>query len=167
MNETTWMTRPLEQRDWEAWQRLFKGYCAFYKQATSEEHLRRVWSWIHEDHSVEAVVAVPAGDRGEAVGLVHMRSWVRPLRGEIAGYLDDIFVDPAVRGPASCKRCSPRLTQRPSSRAGASFAGRLPMTTTAPDAHTIAWQREPIGSPMRWPQPAVETKATRKPTARF
>ncbi len=98
MNETTWMTRPLEQRDWEAWQRLFKGYCAFYKQATSEEHLRRVWSWIHEDHSVEAVVAVPAGDRGEAVGLVHMRSWVRPLRGEIAGYLDDIFVDPAVRG---------------------------------------------------------------------
>ncbi len=98
MDETAWMTRPVEQRDLEAWGRLFSGYCTFYKHATSEEHLQRVWSWIHEDRSVEAIVAVPAGGYGDPVGLAHLRSWVRPLRGEIAGYLDDIFVDPAVRG---------------------------------------------------------------------
>jgi RimJ/RimL family protein N-acetyltransferase len=96
--EHAWATRPVEQRDWSAWCRLFSGYCAFYERETSDEHLRRVWSWIHDDHSVQAIVAVAPGDVGEPVGLAHLRSWVRPLRGEIAGYLDDIFVDPAVRG---------------------------------------------------------------------
>jgi GNAT superfamily N-acetyltransferase len=98
MSEKTWTTRPVERRDWEAWRRLFSGYCSFYERETSEEHLRRVWSWIHEERTVEAIVAVPADGDGEAVGLAHLRSWVRPLRGEIAGYLDDIFVEPAVRG---------------------------------------------------------------------
>lgn len=98
MNEEPWMTRHVEQRDWEAWRQLFSGYCTFYGRPTSEEHLRRVWSWIHDERAVEAIVAVPAGDNGEPVGLAHLRSSVRPLRGEVAGYLDDIFVDPSRRG---------------------------------------------------------------------
>ena len=98
MNASRWVTRPVEQADWEAWSRLFRGYCAFYEWPASEEHLRRVWSWIHDEGSVEAIVAVPADEPGEPVGLAHLRAWVRPLRGEIAGYLDDLFVDPAVRG---------------------------------------------------------------------
>jgi GNAT superfamily N-acetyltransferase len=98
MSQPTWVTRPVEQRDKDAWQHLFGGYCEFYEQPCSEELLRRVWSWIHDDRSVEAIVAVPADDAGDAVGLAHLRPWVRPLRGQIAGYLDDIFVDPAVRG---------------------------------------------------------------------
>ncbi|HEX3088497.1 MAG TPA: GNAT family N-acetyltransferase, partial [Ilumatobacteraceae bacterium] len=61
-----------------------------------------IWQWIHEDHSVEALVAVPVDDAGnetgEPLGLAHLREWVRPLRGVIAGYLDDLFVDPDTRG---------------------------------------------------------------------
>jgi GNAT superfamily N-acetyltransferase len=96
---SAWTTRPVEQRDWDAWCRLFTGYCTFYEREASDEHLRRVWSWIHDDGSVEAIVAVPADDPdGEPQGLAHLRAWVRPLRGEIAGYLDDIFVEPAARG---------------------------------------------------------------------
>jgi RimJ/RimL family protein N-acetyltransferase len=98
MSETTWMTRRVEQRDRDAWRRLFTGYCTFYERSTSEEQLDLVWSWIHEEGEVDAIVAVAAGDVGEPVGLAHLRSWVRPLRGEIAGYLDDLFVDPAARG---------------------------------------------------------------------
>ncbi len=98
MNETRWMTRPVEQRDWEAWRRLFTGYCTFYGWETSEEQLSRVWSWIHEEGKVEAIVAASADGDGEPVGLAHLRPWVRPLRGEIAGYLDDIFVEPTLRG---------------------------------------------------------------------
>lgn len=98
MSDSQWMTRPVEQRDWDAWSRLFSGYCEFYEWPTSEQHLRRVWSWIHDEGSVEAIVAVPADGTGEPVGLAHLRAWVRPLRGEIAGYLDDLFVDPAARG---------------------------------------------------------------------
>jgi ribosomal protein S18 acetylase RimI-like enzyme len=30
--------------------------------------------------------------------LAHLREWVRPLRGVVAGYLDDLFVDPGCRG---------------------------------------------------------------------
>jgi GNAT superfamily N-acetyltransferase len=98
MDEATWSTRRVERRDWDAWQRLFKGYCAFYARPTSEQHLRKVWSWIHDEHRVEAIVAVPAHGSGQPVGLAHLRSWVRPLYGEVAGYLDDIFVDPEARG---------------------------------------------------------------------
>ncbi len=98
MSEMTWMTRRVEQRDWDAWRRLFTGYCTFYERPTTEAQLNRVWSWIHDGGEVDAIVAVAEGDIGEPVGLAHLRSWVRPLRGEIAGYLDDLFVEPSVRG---------------------------------------------------------------------
>ena len=93
-----WETRRVEKRDWEAWTRLFTGYCTFYEVPAPEEKLQTVWSWIHEEGTVDAIVAVPAGDAGEPVGLAHLRSWVRPLRGHVAGYLDDLFVAPEVRG---------------------------------------------------------------------
>jgi RimJ/RimL family protein N-acetyltransferase len=99
LSAATWITRPARRSDWEAWRRLFAGYCAFYETPTSEAHQRVVWSWIHDDGAVEAIVAVPADEPdGEPVGLAHLRPWVRPLHGEICGYLDDLFVDPAVRG---------------------------------------------------------------------
>src|SRR6476619_6192370 len=98
MSDATWTTRPLEQRDWDAWSRLFKGYGEFYESPISDEQLQLVWSWIHEDRSIDGIAVVVEGDAGEPVGIAHLRSWVRPLKGEIAGYLDDLFVDPAFRG---------------------------------------------------------------------
>jgi GNAT superfamily N-acetyltransferase len=32
------------------------------------------------------------------VGLAHVRAFARPLEGDTAGFLDDLFVDPARRG---------------------------------------------------------------------
>jgi ribosomal protein S18 acetylase RimI-like enzyme len=98
MSNPRWTTRPIEQRDWEAWCRLFKDYAEFYERSISDNQLRIVWSWIHDDKLIDAIVVLPAGDAGEPVGIAHLRSWVRPLRGEIAGYLDDLFVDPRFRG---------------------------------------------------------------------
>jgi ribosomal protein S18 acetylase RimI-like enzyme len=99
---TAWATRPVRDDEFAAWSRLFRGYAAFYGTPTSDEHQRQIWSWIHEQGSVTALVAVPVdGDGnevGEPHGLAHLREWVRPLRGVIAGYLDDLFVDPAHRG---------------------------------------------------------------------
>lgn len=37
-------------------------------------------------------------ETGEPQGLAHLREWVRPLRGVIAGNLDDLYVDPGTRG---------------------------------------------------------------------
>lgn len=97
-----WTVRPVRDAEFEAWTRLYRGYARFYETPTSDEHQRLVWSWIHDDRSVECLVAVPVDADGEETGdpqgLAHLRSWVRPLRGVVAGYLDDLFVDPDHRG---------------------------------------------------------------------
>ncbi len=96
-----WTVRPARDDEFEAWTRLYRGYAAFYGTATSDEHQRQIWSWIHDDRSIECLIAVPVADGnevGEPQGLAHLREWVRPLRGVVAGYLDDLFVDPDHRG---------------------------------------------------------------------
>jgi ribosomal protein S18 acetylase RimI-like enzyme len=97
-----WLVRHVSSTEFEPWSRLFRGYCAFYKAPTSDDHQQRIWRWIHEDRSVEALVAVlidEAGSEiGQPLGIAHLREWVRPLRGVTSGYLDDLFVDPGTRG---------------------------------------------------------------------
>lgn len=110
---TEWLVRPVRPDEFEAWAQLYRGYADFYGWPTSEEQLRQVWAWIHDEHRVEALVAVPIADdregaddgaggapveAGPPVGLAHLREWVRPLRGVVCGYLDDLFVDPSARG---------------------------------------------------------------------
>lgn len=97
-----WTVRPVRTDEFDAWTRLYRGYAEFYETPTSDEHQRRIWSWIHDDASIICLVAVPTDDDGTEVGdpqgLAHLREWVRPLRGVIAGYLDDLFVSPSHRG---------------------------------------------------------------------
>jgi GNAT superfamily N-acetyltransferase len=99
---TAWKVRHVGTDEFDCWTRLFRGYADFYHWPTTDEHQRKVWGWIHDDHSVEALVAVPTSDAGgeigEPQGLAHLREWVRPLRGVVCGYLDDLFVEPAHRG---------------------------------------------------------------------
>lgn len=99
---TTWLVRPVRDDEFDAWTRLYRGYAEFYETPTSDEHQRQIWSWIHKVRSLECLVAVPIDIDGNEVGepqaLAHLREWVRPLRGVIAGYLDDLFVDPDHRG---------------------------------------------------------------------
>lgn len=97
-----WAARHVRADEFDAWSRLFRGYAEFYRAPTSDEHQRQIWGWIHDQHRVEALVAVEldgaGAEVGEPRGLAHLREWVRPLRGLVCGYLDDLFVDPSVRG---------------------------------------------------------------------
>ena len=99
---TDWSVRHVRDDEFEPWSRLFRGYADFYRWPTSDEHQRQIWGWIHDDRTVEALVAVAVDDdgheTGEPRGLAHLREWVRPLRGVVCGYLDDLFVDPSTRG---------------------------------------------------------------------
>jgi RimJ/RimL family protein N-acetyltransferase len=98
MGIAQWTVRPVEHSDWPAWCSLFQGYAEFYERPPlSDDHLRRVWSWIHDEGRMWALVAVPV-EGGPAIGLAHLREWIRPLRGIVCGYLDDLFVDRSVRG---------------------------------------------------------------------
>jgi GNAT superfamily N-acetyltransferase len=97
-----WIVRPVRPDEFEPWTRLFRGYAAFYQRETSDEHQQQIWGWIHDTKVMEALVAVEVDANGaeiaEPQGLAHLRSWIRPLRGVVCGYLDDMFVDPSVRG---------------------------------------------------------------------
>jgi ribosomal protein S18 acetylase RimI-like enzyme len=97
-----WIVRHVKDNEFEPWSALFRGYCDFYSWPTSDEHQRRIWSWIRDEKWVEALVAVEVDvDQNEIDvprGLAHLREWVRPLRGAKSGYLDDLFVDPQRRG---------------------------------------------------------------------
>ena len=56
-----------------------------------------VWGWIQDPaHAVKALVAEAPG--GRAIGLAHYRPFARPLAAATGGFLDDLFVDPALRG---------------------------------------------------------------------
>ena len=97
-----WSVRPVRIDEFAAWTRLFREYAAFYKRETSDEHQRQIWGWIHDTKVIEAFVVVEVDERGVEIsiprGLAHLREWVRPLRGVVCGYLDDLFVDESTRG---------------------------------------------------------------------
>jgi len=82
----------------EAWRVLFEGYRRFYKQPEDPAVADAVWAWIGNPASpVECLVAREHGT-GRLVGLAHFRDLPRPLSGQVAGFLDDLFVDPSIRG---------------------------------------------------------------------
>jgi GNAT superfamily N-acetyltransferase len=79
------------------WDRLYAGYAAFYKVEQTKAMRDTVWCWLMDPaHEVKGLVAVD--ETGRAVGLAHYRPYARPLRGGYGGFLDDLFVDPAMRG---------------------------------------------------------------------
>ena len=40
-----------------------------------------------------------------------LREWVRPLRGAVCGYLDDLYVDPSVRGSGAVEALYAEMTR--------------------------------------------------------
>ncbi len=87
----------LSMQDNAQWQALYRGYAEFYKVPMNQEVLDTVWSWIFdENNAFYALVAKDAA--GQCVGLMHYRAMPSPLRGQIVGFLDDLFIKPECRG---------------------------------------------------------------------
>jgi GNAT superfamily N-acetyltransferase len=94
---TTWTVRPVSSGDERRWRELYAGYAAFYKLEQTEEMAACVWRWVLDPtHSVEGIVAVDEG--GTVQGLAHYREFARPSSASVGCYLDDLFVEPTVRG---------------------------------------------------------------------
>jgi GNAT superfamily N-acetyltransferase len=80
-----------------AWRRLYQGYADFYRVPMTDENADRLWSWINDPaHVMEARIAL--NENGEPIGFAHFRTMPRPLFAAYAGFLDDLFVDPTMRG---------------------------------------------------------------------
>jgi ribosomal protein S18 acetylase RimI-like enzyme len=88
---------PPAQEHRSDWERLYAGYAEFYKVEQTAAMRDTVWRWIFDpERELEALVAVDGA--GRAVGLAHYRPLLRPLRASVAGFLDDLFVEPGLRG---------------------------------------------------------------------
>jgi len=88
--------RPLSNEDRLPWEALYRGYAAFYKVDTDATKLQTLFDWLLDpSHVCEGVVAL--AEDGGLAGLAHFRAMPLPLRGAEAGFLDDLFVDPAQR----------------------------------------------------------------------
>ncbi len=96
-HDARWTVRPPRAGDEPRWRELYAGYAAFYSIEQTDEMASLAWSWLLDPgHVVEGLVAVD--EAGVIQGLAHFRAYPRPSAAALGGYLDDLFVDPAVRG---------------------------------------------------------------------
>lgn len=88
--------RPLRPEDRAAWQPLWDGYLAFYREALDPQVTDDVFARLCAER--DGMFGLLAVDGGEAIGLahviVHPSTWTTGRHA----YLEDLFVAPAGRG---------------------------------------------------------------------
>jgi GNAT superfamily N-acetyltransferase len=88
--------RDPKPRDEAAWRRLWAGYVAFYKSEVSEAVTAATWQrlFMPGSHMVGRMAEWEGAVSGFTISIVHPRSWaLAPIC-----YLEDLFVDPGLRG---------------------------------------------------------------------
>ena len=89
--------RPLAPKDKPRWRELFRGYITFYKATVADEQIELTWQRLMAKEPDFHIALVAVGDDDVPVGLAHIlfhRSTWSPTH---YCYLEDLFVDPAVR----------------------------------------------------------------------
>ena len=91
------IVRDLGENDYEAWRRLWDGYCAFYETEVPEGVSAATWAnVIDPERPIIGRGALADDSRlvGFTLSVTHPSTWcLRP-----SCYLEDLFVDPAYRG---------------------------------------------------------------------
>ena len=96
-SDAEWTVRPVATGDESSWRDLYRGYRRFYEMPDDEAALDTVWAWLGDaGHELDGFVVVDA--RGRIGGLAHVRPFARPLSADTGLYLDDLYVDPDLRG---------------------------------------------------------------------
>ena len=87
--------RQVEISDKARWRELFAAYILFYESELSDEQYELTWNRIHSDFNMHGLVAE---QDGQIVGIAHYL--FRPSTWAVNDfcYLEDLFVDPLVRG---------------------------------------------------------------------
>lgn len=89
--------RPLAAGDRAGWDALWKGYLAFYESAVPGEVTETTWArLIDPADDPYGYCAVDAS--GRLIGIVHYLFHRSTWTTSCYCYLEDLFVDPAVRG---------------------------------------------------------------------
>ena len=86
--------RPIAASDKERWLDLFKQYIVFYKSSLSDEQFELNWQRLHSDFNINGLVAEIDG---KVVGFAHYIFRPSTWDKNDFCYLEDLFVDPAIR----------------------------------------------------------------------
>jgi GNAT superfamily N-acetyltransferase len=120
--------RPIVASDKERWLDLFKQYIVFYKSSLSDEQFELDWQRINSEFNINGLVAEVDGHVG---GFAHYIFRPSTWDKNDFCYLEDLFVDPTIRG----KGLGRALIKELESVALARGSKRL-YWTTAPDNET-------------------------------
>ena len=89
--------RPLAAADEAEWRRLWTGYLEFYESSVSEEVYRTTFARLLGDDARD-FQGLMAEQGGTPIGLTHFLFHRHCWRVENVIYLQDLYVDPEVRG---------------------------------------------------------------------
>ena len=89
--------RPLAAADEAEWRRLWTGYLEFYEASVSEEVYRTTFARLLGDDAQDYHGLVAERD-GKPIGITHYLFHRHCWRVENVVYLQDLYVDPEVRG---------------------------------------------------------------------
>ena len=94
--------QPAAETDFAAWLPLWKSYQTFYRVDIPDTVTQLTWKRFF--HSVEPMYCTVAKREGRIVGFVHYLFHRSTWAESDYCYLEDLFVDPAVRGQHIGKR---------------------------------------------------------------
>ncbi len=88
--------RPLKTEDKSRWLELWNGYLTFYETSLSSEQTELTWNRLMD--SSYGVFGLMAEKDGAMVGITHFMFRPSTWAPKDYCYLEDLFVDPTVRG---------------------------------------------------------------------
>ena len=87
----------------------------------NSEILDTLWDWIHDDNHIINGICYEL--ERKIVGIAHYRTMPRPIKAKYIGFLDDLFVEPEMRGQKIAQKLINHLKSLSKSIIGMVFVG--------------------------------------------
>ena len=85
-----------ERENFNDWCYLYKQYLEFYKTTLTDKQLEKLWHWfLQPEKEIHCHLALL---EEKAIGLVHFRQFLRPIKASVGIFMDDLFISPEYRG---------------------------------------------------------------------
>lgn len=120
--------RPLKAEDKSRWLELWNGYLTFYETSLSSEQTELTWNRLMD--SDYGVFGLMAEKDGAMVGITHFMFRPSTWAPKDYCYLEDLFVDPTIRGGGAGRALISRVIELAKEHG----AGRVYWTTKESNA---------------------------------